>query len=517
MGYPLLFCGLGVLGVALVYPLVGLMVYGLTRAAHSSILFDASFWRLASFTYGQALISTVLAAVVGGGLALAYTDWGLVYRRAIWTLSLVYFFLPSVLIVGAVVSLWGTAGLLGWLGTALNLRVSLYGWFGILMAHTLMNFPLFFRNVGLALRELGRAEEMAALSLGAGRWRVWCEITCRKLMPMTLRTGLISFVFCSSSFLVVLLLGGRPSFTTIEVAIYQAVRVEYDPHLAAQLALFQLAVAAAIFGLLCLVPCIETGDSMFWMPIYGFRGPVIRKAAFVGVFGLVALFVIAPLCLFLWEGIGAGSLDTMIMLVAPVVGSIKLAIAASVLATLLASLSVACCFVGPAWIRSVVEFLSALPVVISTTLISLSWMVVYRDLFFSVRGNILVIALIQAIGVLPVVYRILNDSVERIPKRHIETARSLGASPIQIVRLVVAPLVRPSIATVVTVAAGFSMGEISTLLMLMDERITTLPLVLYRLMAQYRFAESGFVGAVLLVLVSSLAYLSSRGDRWHLR
>ena len=64
-------------------------------------------------------------------------------------------------------------------------------------------------------------------------------------------TGISSLIFllCTASFAVVLILGGGPQATTLEVAIYQSLRLDFDPARASILALAQLVTC----GLLVLV------------------------------------------------------------------------------------------------------------------------------------------------------------------------------------------------------------------------------------------------------------------------
>ena len=48
--------------------------------------------------------------------------------------------------------------------------------------------------------------------------------------------ALLIFLLCAASFAVVLTLGGGPRATTLEVAIYQSLRADFDPQRAAALA-----------------------------------------------------------------------------------------------------------------------------------------------------------------------------------------------------------------------------------------------------------------------------------------
>ena len=57
--------------------------------------------------------------------------------------------------------------------------------------------------------------------------------------------GLV-FMLCITSFTIVLTLGGGPAATTLEVAIYQALRFDFDPARAVALTLLQIALTVAV-------------------------------------------------------------------------------------------------------------------------------------------------------------------------------------------------------------------------------------------------------------------------------
>ena len=201
------------------YPLASVLVAALGLPTESDAPF---FWRVAHFTYGQALLSAVLSAVVGlPGAVLFAESRG--RSRQVWAaLSLVPFSLPPILVVLGLLGVWGRQGLLGpsW-GENYD---GIYGWTGILLAHTLFNFPLFVRLVGQALQVGDRAEEKSALALGLPRWRCFVWVTWPKIRAAFGSAFVLAFLFSASSFLVVLLLGGGPAFTSIEVAIFQAIK-----------------------------------------------------------------------------------------------------------------------------------------------------------------------------------------------------------------------------------------------------------------------------------------------------
>ena len=58
--------------------------------------------------------------------------------------------------------------------------------------------------------------------------------------------GAIIFLLAFTSFPIVLLLGGGPAVQTLELAIYSAVRLDFDLGAAVTLALLQIAICAVI-------------------------------------------------------------------------------------------------------------------------------------------------------------------------------------------------------------------------------------------------------------------------------
>ena len=63
---------------------------------------------------------------------------------------------------------------------------------------------------------------------------------------------LLIFLLCISSFAVALALGGGPKATTIELAIYQSLRFDFNFAKAAQLGIIQFSICA-ILGLITII------------------------------------------------------------------------------------------------------------------------------------------------------------------------------------------------------------------------------------------------------------------------
>ena len=147
--------------------------------------------------------------------------------------------LPAIVVIIGVIDVYGARG---WLGGWFDL----YGLQGILIAHVFFNLPLAAR---LCLSELERIPPESwklAAQLQFSGTDIWRLIEWPQLRGALPGIGLLIFLLCASSFAIVLTLGGGPRATTLEVAIYQALRADFDPARAASLALAQLALCTGL-------------------------------------------------------------------------------------------------------------------------------------------------------------------------------------------------------------------------------------------------------------------------------
>jgi thiamine transport system permease protein len=227
--------------------LAALALTALALPGDGRAVIDAYFWRVVRFTLLQAALSTLLsmafALPVARALARRPQFPG---RRAILNLFALPLALPALVVVLGVVGLWGRQG---WINRGLGLLgletgLDIYGLQGILIAHVFFNMPLSARLMVAHLDRIPGESWRLASQLG-----MTSSALFRLIEWPVLRAGLpgiaaLVFMLCVASFTVVLTLGGGPAATTIEVAIYQALRFEFDPGRAVVLALVQLAFTA---------------------------------------------------------------------------------------------------------------------------------------------------------------------------------------------------------------------------------------------------------------------------------
>ena len=202
-------------------------------------------WAAVRFSLTQALLSAVFSTLLAIPVARALARRRFPGRAVLITLMGAPFLLPAVVAVLGLLAVFGRSGLLNQALTALGLPViSIYGLHGVVVAHIFLNLPLATRMILQGWLALPSERVRLAQSLGFGPRETFRHLEGPMLREVLPGTALVILVICLTSFAVVITLGGGPSATTIELAIYQAVRFEFDLGKAAALAGMQLALGS---------------------------------------------------------------------------------------------------------------------------------------------------------------------------------------------------------------------------------------------------------------------------------
>lgn len=225
------------LAVFLLYPLAVILV----RSGSGALAFEAIFGnpyyrqRLA-FTTFQALLSTLLTVALALPSALLLARFDFPGKRLFRSLLTVPFVMPTVVAAIGFLALVGPQGVFG---GVLDLRGTLAV---ILLAHVFYNYAVVVRIVGAYLEALGPRPSEAAATLGSSGPRTLWRVTLPLAWPAVLAAATLVFIFCFTSFGVILILAPQPRFGTLEVEIYRLTARLLQLDSAALLALVQLAV-----------------------------------------------------------------------------------------------------------------------------------------------------------------------------------------------------------------------------------------------------------------------------------
>lgn len=202
------------------------------------------------FTINQAIISSIITIIIGFPGAYIFAKYQFPGSRSLKTILTVPFVLPPIVVVLGFVLLLGPNGILNsFLMTFFNLQnppIHLYKTFeGIILVHAFYNVPIVLHLVSSAWTKANVDMEEVATALGSRKFHFFRYVTFPQISSAILASGILTFLYCFTSFAVVLSLGGI-QFKTLEVQIYSLFYYRYDYHQAAALALFQLLITSVL-------------------------------------------------------------------------------------------------------------------------------------------------------------------------------------------------------------------------------------------------------------------------------
>jgi len=257
------------------------------------------------FTVVQAAVSALVSCALAMPVARALARRRFVGRGVLVTLMGAPFILPVIVAVLGLVMVFGRAG---WMSQTLALfglpPVNIYGLHGVVIAHVFFNLPLATRLILQGWLAIPAERFRLAASLDMAPRDIARHLEWPMLRATLPGAFMVIFLICTTSFAVALALGGGPRATTVELAIYQAFRFDFDLSRAAFLALIQLGIsgAAALLALWVAVPQAVGGGLDRTVERWDGARPGLRVLD-AALITLAAAFLLLPLSAIALRGV----------------------------------------------------------------------------------------------------------------------------------------------------------------------------------------------------------------------
>jgi len=518
--------GLGLIGVLIGGAFAGLLVEAGRDWAGAVAAFDTYLARIAGFTLWQAALSTLLsvapAIFVARALARhpAFPGRGLILKLFALPLAL-----PAIVAALGVVALLGRAGLFADALTALTGArwQGIYGLSGILVAHVFFNLPLATRLLLQALEAVPADQWRLAAQLGMG-----ASASFRLIEWPALRTALpgvagLVFMLCVTSFTIVLTLGGGPGATTLEVAIYQALRFDFDPARAVALTMVQVALTVMVVLFLLRLGADMAGDAS--LPVAPRRPAVAgraERAANAALILAALAFVAGPLAAVAISGLRA---DLARLAADPAVHkatltSLVLALAAALLCVALSLALVAARRAleagrlrgarAPA-LERMLDTGAGFVLVVPPIVVGAGWFVALQGTDGLFAAAPFMVVAVNAVMAMPFAVRVIRPAWDAASARHDRLAAQLGISGLSRLRLIDWPPIRRPAFTALAFAMALSLGDLGVIALFGSEGVQTLPYLLYARMGSYRTADAAGLALILGIVCLGLMMLVERG------
>jgi thiamine transport system permease protein len=486
--------------------LIGTLLWAILRAAGGTpdgARIDLGY--LLWITTLQATLSTVLSLLAGVAIAWSLNRlrfWG---RGVVIGLFASAIVTPGLVVAFGLIDVWGRSGWFGFLG------VPIFGLGGVVAAHLILDGAFAARILLARLDAIPDMRLKTGQSLGLGAWTRFAVIDWPAMRGTLPGLGAIIFLLAFTSFPIVLLLGGGPAVQTLEVAIYSAVRLDFDLGAAVTLALLQIAICAVIILASAALSPISTSLDRPPQPRWT-DGPRARSLqGLVLVLALVGFA--APLLAVLIDGLdGLGAVLQQPSFWNGVATSLWIGACSAILALVLALVvaSARAAAVSRA-ARTVIAAPAYAYLAVPAVALSLGAFLLVRDAGLAPEAVApLVVVIANALLSLPFAMATLAPPLEAVARSRGKLIRSLGLGGWRQFSEVEWPLVARDVGLVLALGFCFSLGDLGVIALFGTQDFATLPLLMVRALGAYRSHDAAAIAALMLVLTIAAFVLLPR-------
>jgi thiamine transport system permease protein len=535
---PLLF-----LGLFFFYPLLSIFALSLAPegtldlTALRSLVSTDYYVHILWFTVWQAVVSTALTVLLALPGAYVFARYQFRGKSLLQALTTIPFVLPTIVVANAFTA---------WLGPRSRLNLLLMALLGtnrppidlqytiwiILLAHVFYNYTVVLRIVGGFWSNLSPRLEEAARVLGARPRDVWWQVTLPLLAPAIAAAALLVFIFCFTSFGVILILGG-PRFATLEVEIYRQTVNLFNLPLAAALALVQILFTFVLMWIYTHLQA-RTALPLDLRPRRQTQRRITSRRDRLIVAGNVIFMLallVSPLVALVERSLSVDGGFTLryyaelfvnrrgsILYVPPiqaVVNSLGFAAATVVLALALGLIGASRLArpaqrLGERRLQALLDPLFMLPLGTSAVTLGFGFIIALDKPPLDLRTSLLLVPLAHTLVAFPFVVRSLLPALRGVKPSLREAAAVLGAGPLRVWREVDLPIVGRALLVAAVFAFTISMGEFGATVLVARPETPTLPVAIYRFLGQPGALNYGQALAMstLLMLVCAAGMLA---------
>lgn len=465
-------------------PILGLAAYG-----GVDLHFTASDIAAIKFTVFQAILSAVLSVMAAIPVSRALARQHFKGREMLISVLSAPFILPVIVAISGVLFIFGREGVINnLLGSIGHDSVSIYGLSGILIVHVFFNLPLAIRVLLFGWSSIPFEHHRIARGLNLGTWTRFKIIELPMLISRVPAATAIIFVICLSSFAVALLLGGGPRATTVELAIYQAFRFDFDVAKAGQLALVQtgFAAIAIIIGLLVMKK-LDAGIG--YLPTEAMRYSRKVRAFDISIIVLVSIFMLGPILAVISRG-----LPHLIDLPA----SVWISAATSIIIAFPSA--VMCVFISLFMSHRLGESISILALSISPLVLGVGLFVIIRPYINPFDVTLLIVILLNAVLAVPFTVRLILPEIHKTRIDFENLSRSIRMTAWEFWIWVILPRLARPLGFSFGLALALSLGDLGVIVLLGSPENATLPYQIMQLRTGYRLDAAAGASVLLLIM-----------------
>lgn len=479
---------------------------------------DGYFWHIIRFSFWQASLSTLLSLAFALLLARALFYQAFFAKNLILKLLSLIFVLPSLVAISGIIGIYGHSGWLAKLAALIHLpwQPQIYGLSGILITHLFFNIPLATQLFIQALHSIPNQQKQLAAQLNLRGWQFLRLIEFPYLYQQLLPVANLIFILCFTSFATVLTLGGSPKYTTLEVAIYQAITFDFDLNKAASYALIQFLLCAYLFLLSNLwqkSPHTQLNQQEIW---------ITRQSSAVKIWQIIIitsalLFFALPLVYLCASALFSGKFLVVLQnpaLWQAVCFSLLIAAASAVVAILLAT-GLLLSTRRLQW--NYYEKTANILLYSGMGILAIPTLVLTIGLYLALQNNEInngilfaLVAFCNALIALPFIIRTLALPMNNNMIYYEKLCQSLNIQGWQRLALIEWQALKRPMRYAFALAMALSLGDFTVIALFGNQDFTSLPRLLYQQLGGYRTQEAAVTAFILLLFCSALFLMIER-------
>jgi thiamine transport system permease protein len=330
-------------------------------------------------------------------------------------------------------------------------------------------------------------------------------------------------MLCATSFTIVLVLGGGPAATTLEVAIYQSLRFDFDPSRAIALSVLQIALTAMVLAALAMVRRPEEGMVTLGGASPRFDGKTSGKRIWdIALIVIAVVFLLLPLIAIISAGLKADLVGLVTssafaraaatsLTIALASGSLALTLSMAIIGGRIAVDETPGSRAGAAAYGRVLGATSSLVLLVPPIVLGTGWFLLLRPWGDASRFAPILVVAINALMALPFAVRILEPAIQNHRARTARLTASLGISgPWKLWHIDWPVLLKPA-ALALSFAMALSLGDLGAVALFGSSDFVTLPWLLYSRLSSYRTADADGLALILGAICLILAVFGTSG------
>ncbi len=460
-------------------------------------IFNISTYKTVAFSFKQASISVMLSFLLSivPSYYIAYKRDRL--SRLLESLIFIPFFFPVISTIVAFSIIFN-------LGIFKELQV-LYSFKAIIIANVFYNAPIFLKYLGEGMRSIPKEILEAARLEGAGERDIFFKIKLPLIMPQIFRAFFLVFVYCFTSFAIILSLGGI-NYSTLEVEIATTLMGSFD---------FSKAFALGIIQFVILTLVNSMGQSIEGYELKG-EGDIKNVSWFTKIYSIVYLTceyaVVLTGLVFAFFNFYTGEISTKAFASLfsndlneyyPV---LKGLLNSLFLSGTVSSLTIIFTYLILKNYTRVTNYIIFSTFGFSSAFLAIT--LVYVNILWNVPlWTLLIIGYFMTS--IPVAYSFMYQYIREFPREILEAARIDGAGEKEMFFKIELPILKNIFMSIFFQIFAIVFGEFTiTYTMQVGDVFPLVSLVNYSLASDKRFLESSSLSALNLIIIISLFILS---------